>query len=130
MKKLNLKNLIENNSFNSIFNTLHRNFLRHDFNQDIIYKACNYLKKEYNNLLNCKCSKTSSTKKVYVGRNEEGFFELKIFDSNSKKYKSKPRKIESICCLQIINKNKLSEKNLLSFLIWDYYKESINEKIK
>lgn len=113
-----------------MFNTLHRNFLRYELNSNEILSTSSFLKKEYKNLLNCNCDLVDQDKKLLVGRNEEGFFEIKLFQKDSKAQESAPKDIKSICCLTIINKNKLSKKNLLSFLIWEYYKEKIREKNK
>ena len=130
MKILNLKNLAEENSFNSMFNTLHKNFLRYEFNASEILSVSNFLKDEYKNLLDCNCDSVNDDGKLFIGRNEEGFFEIKVFEKSSKNQKPLPEDIKLIYCSAIINKNKISKKNLLSFVVWEYYKEKIREKKK
>ena len=129
MKKITLVELLNKNSYNTLFNAIHRNFLRHDFSEKLIQKISVYLKSEYELIKSLDCKSTDNSKKLLVRRNYDGFFEIVVFDSETKETDRKIN-FESLCCYSIINQNKLSKKNLLSFIFWEFYKQTIREEIK
>ena len=119
----NLKQYLNNNSYKTTFNKIYSNFLRHDFNEkeilDFSFKF-NYL------ISFAKKLEETNHVKVFVFKNVYGFIEI-MLSSSYNKHKLKLNhltceEINQVLTGQIINKNKISDDVLYSFLIWEVLK--------
>lgn len=120
----NLKQYLNDNSYKTIFNKIYSNFLRHDFDEKQILE----FSFKFNFLISFaeKLEEKNDTK-VFVLKNVYGFIEIMLSSSYNKKNKLKLNhltceEINQVLTGQIINKNKISEDVLYSFLIWEVLK--------
>lgn len=120
----NLKQYLKDNSYKTIFNKIYSNFLRHDFDEKEILEFSfkfNYLTSFAEKI------KDEDGIKVFVFKNIYGFIEIMLSSSYNNEHKLKLNhltceEINQVLIGQIINKNKIAEDVLYSFLIWEVLK--------
>ena len=121
----NIRLLTNKFSFNSIFNSIYKNFLKHDFKNTEISSISIFFWEKYEDIKSSKINEVDSDDHLLVFRDEEGIFQIGIFNSKSKEICTSDTHIEYLANLNIINKHKLSEKNLISFVFWELFKNNI-----
>jgi hypothetical protein len=121
-----LKSLTKKLSFDVIFNSIYRNFLKHDFSRSDISEISIIFLDKYDQIKNCEEILVDECDKLLVSRGIEGLFQLGTFNTESKEIERTEFDVEYLCHLHIINKHKLSETNLVSFVFWELFKFDIN----
>lgn len=124
----NLRLLTKKFSYNSIFNSIYKNFLKHDFKNSEISNISIFFLEKYEVIKSSKTNDVDSDDHLLVFRDEDGIFQTGVFNSESKEILSGDMNIEYLANLNIINKHKLSEKNLISFVFWELFKNNIKRE--
>ena len=125
-----LKEYLRSKSYKSIFNKLYSNFLIHDFEHEEILN----FSLKFNDLVNyCSCLPIEATKKIFIQKNEYGFVEIFIYQKYDNYKNIKPltyQDIDDAIVSEIINRDKISEDIVYSYLIWQILKLSDEEQKK
>ena len=120
-----LKLLTNKFSYNSIFNSIYKNFLKHDFKSSSISNISVFFLEKYEVIKSSKINNTDPEDHLLVFRDDGGIFQIGVFNSESKEICRNDINIEYLASLNIINRHKLSEKNLISFVFWELFKNNI-----
>lgn len=115
----NLKTLLQNKTPKSTLNKIYENFLSHDLSKQEIKKYFIKFYKIFDYIINSK-KDFEINHKLIVNKNEYGIFQILQFDPQKVEEEYFIcEKIEYYIHLDIINKEKLSQDNLISFILWE-----------